>query len=364
MLLPFPWRLAPFWTKLTTAVFDPLLTPLALTLDPGHRSAYPVSDSLQQWLLAGLLLLAAILPALLLNRRAGWVERRERAQRALRAGLSLYLATVLLVYGCDKLFKAQFYLPEPNTLYTPLGQLDKDILYWSTVGTSYSYNLFLGGTEVLAAVLVFFTRTRRAGLLLTAGTMAQVLAVNLCFGITVVLFSGFLLFVSLLLLAPDAGRLFAVLSGRAAAAAPVVPRAPLWCVVLKAFIGFLALAEALYPSLRSGHWNDDRAPRPLLHGAYEVLSGALSPTIGPPPVRLFVHRRGYLVFQDSAGFRSFPLQVRDEHLVVTYPNGRTRTTVPYVYHLRDSVLTVMRPSGDTVLLRARMLDWRSLPALR
>ena len=50
----------------------------------------------------------------------------------------------LLKYGADKLFKHQFYIPEPNTLHTPLGYLSKDILFWSSMSSSYLYNLFMG----------------------------------------------------------------------------------------------------------------------------------------------------------------------------------------------------------------------------
>ncbi|RYZ00189.1 MAG: hypothetical protein EOO11_02470 [Chitinophagaceae bacterium] len=363
--LPFPWRLAPFWSKASAAVFGPLLEPLAAAIDPDAHAPFPVSDSLPQWLLAGMLALGAVALAMLLDRSRRWRSVRPQAQRFLRSGLSLYLATVLLVYGADKLFKGQFYLPEPNTLYTPFGMLDKDLLYWSTVGTSYSYNLFLGGAEVLTAVLLFFKRTRVAGLLLAAGTMTQVLAVNGCFGITVLLFSGFLLFVSLLLLGPGMPRLWAVLSGKAVAAVPVVTRLPLWCVVLKAFIGFIAIAEAIYPSLQSGNWNDDRAPRPPLHGAYTVVAGNWEGAPGALPKRVFVHRDGYLVLQDSSdGLRSYPLRVDADRLAVTFQMGRMSTMVSFRYALRDSALTILRPAGDSVLLQARMLNWRALPALR
>ena len=52
-------------------------------------------------------------------------------------------------YGVQKLLMQQFFTPEANTLYTPLGRLDKDILFWTTMGLSRGYNIFLGVVERL-----------------------------------------------------------------------------------------------------------------------------------------------------------------------------------------------------------------------
>ncbi|MBL0144471.1 MAG: hypothetical protein IPP48_00540 [Chitinophagaceae bacterium] len=69
-----------------------------------------------------------------------------------------YLIIILLKYGLDKIFKTQFYLPEPNTLFTTVGHLDKDILFWSTMGSSHLYNTITGCIEILAAVLLFLNQ--------------------------------------------------------------------------------------------------------------------------------------------------------------------------------------------------------------
>src|SRR5205085_9499653 len=108
-----------------------------------------------------------------------------------------YLCLQLLKYGVDKIFKNQFYLPEPNTLFTPAGMLDKDILYWSTMGTSYGYNIFLGSLEIAAALFILIKRTRLIGLLLSLGILINVTEVNFGFDISVKLFSLFLLFFNL-----------------------------------------------------------------------------------------------------------------------------------------------------------------------
>ena len=121
--------------------------------------------------------------------------------------VAFYLSLQLFRYGWDKVFKHQFYLPEPNTLFTPLGYLDKDILYWSTMGSSYSFTVFGGIMELIPAVLLLFRPTRIIGAAITFGVFLQVLMINIGFDITVKCLSGFLLLLSFSLLLPSFGVL-------------------------------------------------------------------------------------------------------------------------------------------------------------
>jgi len=124
--------------------------------------------------------------------------------------LIFYLSLQLLIYGLDKVFKAQFFFPEPNTLFTPLKDLSKDILYWSTIGISRSYSLFLGGAEIFVAVILLFRKTRLAGIVLGTGIMINVVAVNFSYDISVKVYSLFLLLGFLILLSPYFNYLYGV----------------------------------------------------------------------------------------------------------------------------------------------------------
>jgi uncharacterized membrane protein YphA (DoxX/SURF4 family) len=97
-----------------------------------------------------------------------------------------YLAMQMLAYGWSKVFKWQFYIPEPNLLFTPLGQLSHDILYWSTMGMSRGYVMFAGILEVLVAILLIFRRTRLLAALIGIGIMTNIVAINFGFNISVV----------------------------------------------------------------------------------------------------------------------------------------------------------------------------------
>ena len=107
--------------------------------------------------------------------------------------LTYYLALQLLIYGLDKVFKAQFFLPEPNTLFTPLKDIPKDLLYWSTIGVSRTYSVFLGIAEVVTALFLLFPKTRLMGIVLGIGIMTNVVAVNFSYDISVKVYSLFLL---------------------------------------------------------------------------------------------------------------------------------------------------------------------------
>ena len=348
VLLPFPWRLLSFQQDILPRPFGPAL--------------YTSDSAAQALLYAGLALAAGLFTPLLFRRNKGTLMAA-----VLRYFLLVWLAAVLARYGADKLFKTQFYLPEPTTLYTPFGMLEKDILYWSTIGTSRPYNLFLGGTEMLAALLLLFRRTRRAGLLLALAVFIQVLAVDLGFGIDVRMFSSFLLLLAVLLIAPDAGSWWRFLKGEAVAtrseSKQVVHRHR---GLMRVLIGALIALEALWPALRSGNWNDDTAARPPLHGAYAVLDQAPESRGGLPPARrLLLHRAGYFVLQDSSErMHPFPYVLDTATQVISLQGNGAWQRYRIIYHSANEWSLLRTDPIPTVLLRVRALPWRALPALR
>jgi hypothetical protein len=220
-----------------------------------------------------------------------------------------YLSLQLFIYASSKLFKAQFYQPEPNTLFTRLGEIPKDLLYWSSIGVSRPYSIFLGAAELAAAALLLFRQTRIAGSILAIFIMVNVIAINFAYDISVKLHSCFLLFLALLQLAPDLNRTFRFLTGQRIV--PFQPIDPFPAPALKRFVWpgriiiiILILSEAFLPYLRSGNYNDDIAKRPFLHGAYRVEAFTMNNDTLPPLMtdslrwnHVFVHRQHYLVIQ-------------------------------------------------------------------
>jgi hypothetical protein len=222
------------------------------------------------------------------------------------------LAFFLFKYGFEKVFKHQFYQPEPNTLFTPVGYLSKDILFWTTIGASYSYSVFLGLLEVLPAFLLLHRRTRLLGALIAFGVLTHVLVINLSFDISVKVLSGYLLLLSIGVLAPYRKQLFAFFWLRSGTIPPHTladfekPKTTIQRVV-KAGIAGLILFESLFLYFNTGNFNDDLAPRPTLHGAYTITGfqtvGDSVSVLGKLSdiQRIFIHRRGYLIVQHQNG---------------------------------------------------------------
>lgn len=231
------------------------------------------------------------------------------------------LAFFLFKYGFDKLFKVQFYLPEPNTLFTPLGMLSKDILFWSTVGSSYSYSLFAGILEILPAILLLFRKTRLLGALIAFGVLIHVLLINFSFDISVKILSCYLVGLSLILIQPYFTSLKAIFfSGSTEFKHPEFGNKTRRFTPFQVFLLSLLISAILFESLfffvSNGIYNDDLVARPLFHGAYlvqntEDYSDSPSILLGNNHAvkRIFIHRKGYLILQfTNDQFRDFPIR--------------------------------------------------------
>ena len=212
--------------------------------------------------------------------------------------LTYYLSLQLLIYGFDKLFKAQFFYPEPNILHTNLKDLSPDILYWSTMGMSRGYSMFLGGAELLSACFLWFQKTRLAGLILGLGIMINVVAVNFGFDISVKVYSLFLLGCFVLVLSPYFSYLYSALTLNSFQNIPHVAVPKLGVISgysrgIKSVVIIMILVEGLFPYVVSGNWNDDAVKRPKFHGAYRVESNQYGIE------KLYIHRAGYLIVENK-----------------------------------------------------------------
>jgi hypothetical protein len=283
------------------------------------------------------------------------------------AFMRFYLAIVLLNYGLAKLFKWQFFLPEPNTLFTPLGQLSKDILYWSTIGSSRGYNIFLGWLELATACLLLFRKTYLLGALFTCGIMLNVLAVNLSFNISVKLFSAFLLFSGWILLVPNLWSLwqFFVLGNQAAQKKIEInyqnPKAKFTHLILKVVVIILIVGFSLAKFIRTQNFNDDIAKRPKLHGAYSFSSTPTS-TIQPTDLkRIFIHRNGYLITQTWADeFKDYKLSYGENSLTILGIFGDSITQ----FHYKKSDFGNLQLQFDSAIWELEKIELDSLPLLK
>ncbi|HVZ41886.1 MAG TPA: hypothetical protein VHI13_21570 [Candidatus Kapabacteria bacterium] len=382
LTLPFPYHVLPDVGGLLRPVTEPCVAWICsalLHLDRPYTAAI-VSDSTGMYVHAFLLLIISAAVGIFWS-----VARRGAAvpsgtKNLFRTAAGYYLALQLLEYGADKLFKHQFGVPEPNILYASVGSLTRDILYWSTVGSSYSYNVVAGAVEGATALLLLFRRTRLLGALCAVGVMANIVVINFTFDISVKLYSCFLLFLGLVVAWPALTRLFVllVLNRPSGAMDPPRPalsgRRTILHAVGKATLIVVILFEALYPYFTAGNFNDDMAARPALHGAWNVEMFVRNGDTVPPatdaafrPRRFFVHRRGYFITQsmrDEMTDYKLGYRAADSELILNANDGAT-IALHYTLSGNDSLITLQGTwRSDSVTIRARRLNLDALPLLQ
>lgn len=251
-----------------------------------------------------LLLSLSFILGLLSHFAVKWICRKLQItpHDLLKTVLAGILFLFLFKYGWDKLVKLQFYMPEPNILYTPFGKLSKDIAYWSLTGSSYAYTVALGIIEILTALLLLFKRTQFLASLLSISVFAQIVLINFSFDISVKLLSASLLIFSLVYTScfPENWKGILGLKNN-----PSFTKNTLNHRIVKGSFVLAMVLESTLPSFRYGNFNDDQFPRLKHHGAYEVLH---SSTIR----RMFIHRDSYLIFESRQGeFADFKLDTGD-----------------------------------------------------
>lgn len=281
-----------------------------------------------------------------------------------------YIAFILLKYGFDKVFKAQFYLPEPNILYTPFGQLTKDTLYWSTLGTSHFYSVATGLIEVGAAALIVLKRTRVLGLMLALGVFIHIVFINFGFDISVKTFSLFLVFTTLFAAFPFSRTLvnfFVFGKQKALIPIPSIIKDKSLKIGLKTMLIGLMLIEILYPYAATKNFNDDLQKRPFLHGAYRVTK-IYSETDALPAKDLwlkniFIHRNHYLIFQNANDrMTDYHFEVNEiKKQLILEDYQKNKIIVEYEFNPKDSIFKLILQKNVVV---SKMMNWRNLPALK
>ena len=317
------------------------------------------SDSFSMVLLMLILGLFAILISFL-------IKKRPLIKLFAQKIIPYYIAIILLKYGADKLFKAQFYLPEPNILFTKFGDLDQDILFWSVMGTSRTYSLILGTIEVLISILLIFKKTRILGSILAFFTFANILIINFSFDISVKFFSITLFLMTIFSLGNFWSNFYHLIIKKQivqiqTSEIQLNEKLKSFLFPLKILIIGLAFLQIFLPIYQSKNWNDDLAERPFLHGAYQIK-------FDPNPQKdqlkyLFFHRAGYLIFvneNDDSKEYIYQVDLADQVLKCNSFQGEN-LKFKYKYSKKDSILS-LRTETDSIILKS--INWRKMAALK
>jgi len=152
--------------------------------------------------------------ALLLALAWSFIDKQRksyvRLQYWLQIMLRYFLAYTIMQYGAAKVLDVQF-SSNISALDTRVADMRPMSVAWSFFGYSFSYEFFIGCSQIVAAFLLLFRRTATLGAILMVTIMSNIVFVNFAFDVCVKFFSTTYLVMSLYLLADDATRLVNVL---------------------------------------------------------------------------------------------------------------------------------------------------------
>ncbi len=361
LFLPFTYNLFPHFGIELTNGLSSLSEWIAENIFGINITVSPsTSDSSAQFVQALVLFLFAIPVGILLFKQQRFSV--DQIKQFLHTSAAYILALYLLKYGVDKLFQFQFYTPEPNTLFTPLGMLSKDILFWSSMGSSSSYNTFMGLSEVIPGILLLHHRTRLLGGLIALGVLINVLAINFGFDITVKLLSSYLVIVAVFILLPHLKNLttfFLSESGSFTKPSLRLKLSSKLRLIVKTVVILLIFAEVLLSYFQIGSFNGREMEKIAHHGSYEVNEHKVS-ILGTSNVkRIHIHSKGYLILEDISGnFSDFPIWINSTGTIIA-PNQNMQVSV---HHDNSTTLFVIKHDGEEQSVKCTEIDLDELPA--
>jgi len=140
---------------------------------------------------------------ILANKNASY----DKLHQWFRLYIRFFLAFHLLNYGFIKVFPSQFPDATASMLVQNFGDAPPARLAWNFMGYSPTFMRFTGWMEVIAALLLLPRRTTTLGAWIAMSVLSAVVMINICFAITVKLFSIHFLAIAAILLAGEWKRL-------------------------------------------------------------------------------------------------------------------------------------------------------------
>ncbi len=293
------------WQAITTWLHGSGLTPIAVVHQPTGSG-----DTGHEWVKLGCIVVLAAAITLAWSLLAKASRGYPRLGRWLHLYARWYLAFVLLSYGLHKVYGGQFGELDPMRLTQEVGDKSGMGMVWLFMAASRPYELFGAFGEVAAGLLLLHRRTALLGCLVAIVVMANVCALNWLYDVPVKLFSTHLLAFAVFLLAPYAGRLWALLvTNRPSAPVDLAVVHRAWLAWLLAIFGWswavAHLVETHVTSTREVAAREARQPRPALSGVWDVermvWDGVESPAGDAASWRQFGIDRGFAFARGAGG---------------------------------------------------------------
>jgi hypothetical protein len=106
--------------------------------------------------------------------------RREQLVDFIVLVLRWYLAYYMFSYGCSKISGGQFHV-KPEILEKPVKEVDIFYLAWYVLGSSKTFNVVVGLSQIIGAALIVINRTAVVGTLFLLPVLVQILLTDVAF---------------------------------------------------------------------------------------------------------------------------------------------------------------------------------------
>ena len=318
------------------------------------------------------------------------LDAKRRDYRQLHIWLRVFvrytLAFSLFDYGIAKIVPQQFEFPGLQTVIRPLGDLPPMGLLWNFMGYSRVYQVFAGSIEVIASLLLLSRRTACLGALFATVGMANVVALDLGYDVTVKFIALNLLAMAVFLLIPDLARLASlfVLNRPVSPADLALPLRWQWMrlgrVAVKVLLIGYVLCSATKGAVNFAAQHGEHAPKPPLYGLYEVEEFVRNGEVIAPTVTEAIRWRKVVFDADRPSASSMFIEFMDEssqsfdtnydpktsRVTLSTPNDQVRPKDVLVYSQTDPYHLILQ--GDVrqepLVIKLRRVDVSKYPLLR
>jgi hypothetical protein len=207
-------------------------------------------------------------------------DRRRDNYASLHKWFHLFLrfavGSTMVSYGMVKAIPLQMPAPGLTRLLEPFGHFSPMGVLWYSIGSSRSYEMFAGITELAGGILLFVPGLRILGALVTLAASVQIFTLNMTYDVPVKLFAFHLILMCLVLLAPEAKRIMRVLVLNKTAEPSTQPplfrgmRARRAAFAVQLLLGAYIVGMNAVDARESWYARGGGAPKPPLYGIWNV----------------------------------------------------------------------------------------------